>query len=140
VARQSADTQSSRASVPETPSARSAETGRDTMIDYAALRTDVADSLIQEFGMKASLVRDGTYRDCWIAVTDYQPKDAASQFANPTERQVAISAGLGDVPATPPDQELDQLVIQNEILVFSEPVKVISPAGVPVVYLAKVKR
>jgi hypothetical protein len=117
--------------------------------DYISSRA-TADELIQFFGMLASLVRNGVYRDAWVAVTEYMPKDAASQLANPTDRQVFISAGLGGVPAQPPDWEQDQLVtyvqppgtprVVNEVLPFTMPVKPISPAGIVVLYQTTVKR
>jgi hypothetical protein len=124
--------------------------------NYPAIRS-VADKLIQQFGMRASLIRGGVYRDCWVVITDYNPKDAESQLANPTDRQVIISAGLGGVPAMPPDESKgDQLVtyiqpvpagspwpplsLVNEVLPFTTPMKPISPAGIVVVYQGTVKR
>ena len=50
--------------------------------NYPAMRS-VADKLIQQFGMRASLVRGGVYRDCWVVITDYNPKDAESQLRIP---------------------------------------------------------
>jgi hypothetical protein len=109
-----------------------------------------ADGLIQKFGMKGSLVRGGVFRDCYIVITDYMTKDQASQLTNPTDRLVLISAGLGAVPATPPDFDLDQLVtykqpassppVQDEVLPFTMPVKPISPAGIVVLYQTTVRR
>lgn len=118
--------------------------------DYAALGA-VADQLIEQFGMKASLLRNGNeYRDCWIVVTDYNPKEAPSQLDNPTDRVVLISAGLGAIPATPPDFRADKLVtyvqpassppVINETLPFTSPIKLYSPAGIVVLYQTTVKR
>jgi hypothetical protein len=120
--------------------------------DYAAMR-DIADTLLQEFGMWATLRRvtaSPTDRLCWCAVVEYKPKDAATQLENPTDRWVLISAGLGGVPALPPNKEFDQLVtyvqppaptpVVNEILPFTMPVKPISPAGIVVVYESFVRR
>ena|ERR1700719_4876634 len=120
--------------------------------DYPATRT-VADQLIQQFGMLATLRRmtaHPTDRPCWVVIAEYKPKDAATQLANPTDRWVLISAGLGGVLALPPDKELDQLVtyvqppaltpVVNEILPFTMPVKPISPAGIVVVYESFVRR
>ncbi len=117
--------------------------------DYAAMAT-IADQLLQEFGMKASLVRGGVFRDCYICMTEFMPKDAAAQLANPTDRQVFISATYGGVPAEPPDWQQDQLVtyvqppasppVTHEVLPFTMPIKPISPAGIPVVYQTTVKR
>lgn len=120
------------------------------LFDYISTRA-IADKLISRYGMKASLRRDGTVdRDCYVVVTEYRPKDAETQLANPTDRQVYISAGLGGVLSTPPDWERDQLVtyvqplaptpVVNEILPFTMPVKPISPAGVVVCYETTVKR
>jgi hypothetical protein len=120
-----------------------------TVFNYIATR-GTADKLIQQFGMKASLVRGGVFRDAWICMVEYLPKDAQSQLANPTDRQVLISAGLGGVPGLAPDWTLDQLVtyvqpatvppVQNEVLPFTMPIKPISPAGVVVLYQTTVKR
>jgi hypothetical protein len=121
-----------------------------TPFDYAALGL-VADQLIQQFGMKASLVRNGTdYRDAWVVVADYMPREAPSQLVNPTDRMVLISAGLGGVPALPPDFQADQLVtykqpasnptVVDEVLPFTMPIKLYSPAGICVLYQTSVKR
>ncbi len=117
--------------------------------DYPAMRS-VADQLIKDFGMKASLVRGGVFRDCWVVVTEFQPKDMDTSLANPTDRQVLISAGLGAVPTTPPNFTLDQLVtykqpaanppVTDEVLPFTSPLKPISPAGIVVLYQTSVKR
>lgn len=121
------------------------------LISYPAMRA-VADRLIKKFGMQAVLRRGASPsqvdRVCYVVITDYLPRDAASQLANPTDRRVIMSAGLGDVPGTPPDNEQDQLVtfvqplgtMVNEILPFTCPVKPISPAGVVVCYEFTVRR
>lgn len=115
--------------------------------DYAGTRED-ADALIQEFGMRCSLRRGGVARDCWAAVYEYRPKDAASQLANPTDRACIISAGLGAVPTTPPDFEQDVLVtyvqpggtVVDEVLSFAQPIKPTKPAGVVVCYEGMVRK
>jgi hypothetical protein len=115
--------------------------------NYPALRS-TADKLIQQFGMKASLVSraTGVYRDCWVVVSKFNPRDAEGRFANPVNRQVLIAAGLGGVPAAPPDAEGDTLVtyvqppsvppVQDEVLNFTQPVEPIKPAGIVVLYEA----
>ena len=120
-----------------------------TGFDYIGMLA-TADQLLQQFGMKASLRRGGIDRDCVVVITEYMPKDAQTQLANPTDRQVLISAGLGGVPAVPPDWEQDQLVTYvqpagnlptvNEILPFTMPVKPIAPAGIVVLYQTTVRR
>ena len=117
--------------------------------DYTAM-AEVATQLLQQFGMVASLVRGGVYRSCYVCMTEWMPKDASTQLANPTDRQVFISATYGGVPAMPPDWEQDQLVtykqppstppVQDEVLPFTMPLKPIQPAGIPVVYQTTVKR
>lgn len=119
--------------------------------NYPAFR-GTADALIQRFGMRAVLRRGAqpnvVDRICWVVITDYMPRDAQSQLANPTDRKVIMSAGLGDVPTTPPDNELDQLVtfiqpagvLVDEILPFTCPVKPIRPAGIVVLYEFTVRR
>jgi len=117
--------------------------------DYIKFR-GTADKLIQKFGMKASLVRGGVYRDCWLVITEFMPKDAESALANPTDRQVFISAGLGAMPTLPPDFSLDQIVtykqpaanppVQDEVLPFTMPIKPIKPAGIAVAYQTAVRR
>jgi hypothetical protein len=120
-----------------------------TAFNYPVMR-ETADALIKQFGMKASLVRGGVFRDCWIVVDNYLPKDAQTALANPTDRTILISAGLGAVPATPPDFNLDQLVtykqpaaippVRDEVLPFTSPIKLYSPAGIVVLYQVTVKR
>ena len=115
--------------------------------NYPAMRA-VADKLIGQFGMPASLRRlsdNPTDRPCWIVITEYDPKDAATQLANPTDRKVLISAGLGSVPAEPPDNERDQLVVltgpdAGNVLPFTSPVKIYAPAGIVVLYESTVRR
>jgi hypothetical protein len=93
------------------------------------------------FGMKASLRRltdSPTDRECTIAIIDYQPRDAASQLANPTDRKVLIAATPG-ILAEPPDNEKDKLVPligpdANVILPFTSPVKIYAPAGIVLLY------
>jgi len=118
------------------------------MSGFNYIRTrEIADRLIQKFGMKAALRRltdTPTDRECWIVITSYDPQDRASSLANPTDRTVFIAAGLGAVLDEPPDSEQDQLVtfvqppsdppVQNEVLDFIKPIKPIEPAGVAVVY------
>lgn len=120
-----------------------------TTFDYLETR-EAADELIQEFGMKASLLSNGVYRDCWVVITEYNPVVAATQLTNPTDRVVLISAGLGDIPTSPPTFPDDVLVtykqpasnppVQDEVLPFTMPVKLYSPAGIPVLYQTSVKR
>lgn len=116
--------------------------------DYIRTRA-IGDRLIRKFGMKASLRRDGVDRDCWVVFPEYLAREKPSEMANPTDRQVYIAAGLGDVMTTPPDNETDQLVTYvqplgtqvDEILPFTGgPVKPVRPAGVTVVYEARVRR
>lgn len=107
------------------------------------------DRLIKKFGMLAALRRDGVDRVCYVAIPEIMSREARSEMANPTDRQVFIAAGLGDVPTTPPDNERDQLVtfVQplgtdvDEILPFTgASVKPIAPAGIVVVWQATVRR
>lgn len=109
----------------------------------------VADQLIQTYGMKASLRNNstGALRDCFVAVVDYAPRDAATQLANPTERRIIFAAGLGDIPNAQPDWENEQLVTYvqpagmqiNETLSFKMPIKLYSPGGIVVLYETTVK-
>lgn len=123
-----------------------------TQFDYVGMRS-TADLLLQEFGFAAVLRREGsspTDRPCLVAIIDYFPREGASTLANPTDRRVLISAETPDVQAMPPNNELDQLVtfvqpltnppVENEVLPFLEPVKLYSPAGIPVVYEGRVRR
>lgn len=120
--------------------------------NYPATRA-VADQLIQQFGMLATLRRvtaNPTDRPCWVVIAEYKPSDKSTRLDNPTERWVIISAGLGGVPALAPDWKLDQLVtyvqppgatpVVDKILEFTMPVKPVSPAGIVVVYESFVKR
>jgi len=118
--------------------------------DYARVR-GTADRLLQKFGMSAVLRREGVAdRPCVVAIIDYLPREKASSLANPTDRRVLISADTPEVQATPPNNELDQLVtfvqppsdtpVENEVLPFLEPIKLYSPAGVPVLYEGRVRQ
>ncbi len=119
--------------------------------DYAAMAA-VADELIQEFGMEATLtgITDPSRnRACFVAVLEYKPKDAATQLANPTDRWVLIDPLFGGVQQLPPDKEHDQLVtylqpasvppVVDEILPFTMPVKPLRPAGLVVLYESYVR-
>ena len=119
------------------------------MSNFYAEMLAVANGLIQEYGMVAAL-RDnstGALRSCTIAITDYAPRDAQTQLANPTERTVLFAAGLGSIPNKAPDWQNEQLVtyvqpagtVINEILSFSQPLKLYSPAGIVVLYQTNVK-
>jgi len=110
-----------------------------------------ADKLIKRFGMKAALRRAGdtpTDRECWVCIYDYMPSDKATALANPTDRKVIMSVGLGAVLNEPPDNEKDQLVtfiqpagtVQNEVLPFTCPPKPFAPAGVNVLWEFTVRR
>lgn len=111
----------------------------------------VADQLITDYGMVAMLRNNntGALRECYIAITNYAPRDAQTQLANPTERTVIFAAGLGDIPNAEPDWENEQLVtyvqppanppVINEILSFKMPLKLYSPGGIVVLYQTDVK-
>jgi len=111
----------------------------------------VADQLITDYGMRASLRNNetGALRDCFVAITDYMPRDAQTQLANPTERTILFAAGLGDIPNAAPDWENEQVVtyvqppanppVINETLSFSMPLKLYSPGGIVVLYQTNVK-
>lgn len=117
--------------------------------NYPAMAS-VADNLIAKFGMAASLRPIGATdssqdRPCTIVITEYRPKDAATQLANPTDRQILIAPGLGGVPGQPPDNEKDQIVVlkgpdAGKVLPFTSPVKLYSPAGITVLYESTVRR
>lgn len=118
------------------------------LFDYVKSRA-TADGLITKFGMKAKLRRNGVDRNCVVVIPEYMSREKPSDLANPTDRQVFIAAGLGDVPTTPPDNQQDQLVtfvqplgtVVDEILPFTGgPVKPIRPAGITVVYQGQVRR
>ena len=72
----------------------------------------IADQLINQYGMTANLKAnsDGSLRSCFIVITDWMPKDAETQLANPTLRTVLFAAGLGDIPNKAPDWQNETLV------------------------------
>lgn len=117
--------------------------------DYVGLRAD-ADLILQELGMSAVLRRAGVDRPCVVAIINYNPRERASSLTNPVDRLVLISADTAEVQAMPPDTELDQLVtfvqppaippVVHEVLPFLEPVKLYSPAGIPVLYEGRVRQ
>lgn len=118
-----------------------------TFTFYPQIRS-IADNLIQQFGMEANLVRANgspASRSCWVVIYDYDPRDRATQLANPTDRKIIISAGLGDMPTIPPDNELDQLQVligpdAGVSIPFTSPVKIFAPAGIIVLYESTVRR
>lgn len=124
-------------------------TGGDA--EFYAEMLVIADDLLTKYGMAASLRNNetGALRDCTIAITDYAPRDAQTLLANPTERTVLFAAGLGSIPAKAPDWENEQLVtykqpatkppVINEVLSFSMPLKLYSPAGIVVLYQTNAK-
>ena len=119
--------------------------------EFYAEMLAIANGLIAEYGMVAALRNNetGALRACTIAITDYAPRDAQTQLANPTERTVLFAAGLGDIPNKAPDWENEQLVtyvqpaanppVINEVLSFSQPLKLYSPAGIVVLYQTNAK-
>lgn len=119
--------------------------------EFYAEMLGVADDLIAEYGMVAALRNNETsaLRACTIVISDYAPRDAQTQLANPTERTILFAAGLGDIPNKAPDWENEQLVtyvqpptsppVINEVLSFSQPLKLYSPAGLVVLYQTNAK-
>ena len=111
----------------------------------------IADQLIQQYGMVANLRANsgGALRSCTVVVSDYMPRDAQTQLANPTERTVLFAAGLGDIPNAAPDWEGEMLItylqpptnppVINEVLAFSMPLKLYAPGGIIVLYQTTVK-
>lgn len=105
--------------------------------DYLQAQVD-ADELIQYFGMSAVLRRAGLAdRPVTVCIIEFNPKEKATELANPTDRQVVMSAlGL----TVDPDNELDQLVtfvqpstnppVVDEILPMTCKPKRTAPAGV----------
>lgn len=117
--------------------------------DYVKTRA-IGDKLVKKFGMTAALRRDGIDRVCVCVMPEYLSREQRAEMSNPTDRQVYIAAGLGAVPTTPPDNELDQLVtylqppstppVVDEILPFTgASVKPIKPAGIVVLWQAMVR-
>ena len=119
--------------------------------EFYAEMLAVANQLITQYGMVASLRNNktGALRECFIAVTNYAPRDAATQLANPTRRTVLFAAGIGDIPNAPPDWNNEMLVtykqppstppVENETLAFTEPLMLYSPGGIVVLYQTEVK-
>lgn len=122
-----------------------------SQFNYVRTRA-IGDKLVKKFGMRAVLRRASDIsadRECWVVIPEYLSRENPSQMTNPTDRQVFIAAGLGDVPDQPPNNELDQLVtfvqpegvVQDEVLPFTAAsVKPISPAGIVVLWQATVRR
>jgi hypothetical protein len=124
-------------------------------INYPALLA-MCNQLIQADGQLASLVRTvngvQTFRDCWCVETSYDPRDPMTALANPTARTFFIAAGLGGVPAMPPNNEIDQLFTYvqpitstagatvYEKLAFKEPAKRYAPNGSVLVWSIEVLR
>jgi hypothetical protein len=107
-----------------------------TKFDYLDAR-NTADELIQFFGMDAVLRRTGASpedRPCRIAFVENRPREKDTALSNPTDRNVIMSALNEEVQALPPDDELDVLVVNGEILRLTTPPKVTAPAGIAVCY------
>lgn len=111
--------------------------------DYLDAR-NTADELIQFFGMDAVLRRNSGDRPCRVAITDWRPRERASELTNPTDRYVIMSGSNAGILATPPDREQDVLVtfvqpasvppVVDEILPMTSPPKPTAPAGINVCY------
>ena len=134
------------------PSGFSGSAAASPGVAFYAEILGIADQLIDEYGMDANLRSNatGSLRSCVVAIPDYMPKDAETQLANPTLRTVLFAAGLGDIPNKAPDWQNETLVtyvqpaanppVINEILAFTEPLKLYSPAGIVLLYQTNVKR
>jgi len=118
--------------------------------DYAQALDD-ADALIQFFGMNAVLRREGfPDRPCRVAIVEYKPREKPTDLANPVDRTVFMSAKNPEIIATPPDNELDQLVtfvqpptnppVENEVLPMTCKPTPTAPAGVTVLWQFTVRR
>jgi hypothetical protein len=119
--------------------------------EFYAEMLAVADQLITDYGMMAALRNNetGALRACTVVVSDYMPRDAQTQLANPTERTILFAAGLDSIPGLAPDWQNEQLVtyvqppanppVINEILSFTQPLKLYSPGGIIVLYQTNVK-
>ena len=104
----------------------------------------LAHELIEEFGMGASLRRDGADRPCIACIYDHAPNGNDSSMVQTVERRILISAITPEVQALPPDCELDTLItykqpmtdppIQDRELRFNKPVRLYSPAGLVVAF------
>lgn len=115
--------------------------------DYAGMLANVVAPMMAQFGMQATLRRTGVGdRSCMACVTKYNPMDMATRLDNPTARIVLIDPSYGGVPAMPPDWQYDQLVTYvqpggtevNEILPFKQPLELIAPAGIVLLYIGTV--
>lgn len=133
------------------PTGFSAKSAAGSGAEFYAEILAIGDGLIDQYGMLASLRANvgGALRDCYVVVSDYMPRDAQTQLANPTERTILFAAGLGDIPNAAPDWENETLVtyvqpvtnppVINEILAFTMPLKLYSPGGIVVLYQCTVK-
>lgn len=126
-----------------------------SVFNYVQAQSD-ADELIQYFGMNAVLRRVGSSpedRPCRVVVVEYNPREKPADLANPTDRNVIMSAldpTTGQLLEIPPDNEQDQLVtfvqppanppVTDEILPMTCKPKVTSPAGVPVLWQFTVRQ
>jgi len=115
-----------------------------------------ADELIKYFGMPAVLRRVSTSptdRPCVIAIIEFNPREQASELANPTDRKIVMSPldpTTGLVMEVPPDDELDALVtfvqpmgavpVVLEILPLTCKPKMTAPAGVNCLWEFTVRR
>ena len=136
-------------SLPSGFSSATSGSGHGDPAFYASMLA-IADQLINQYGMTANLKAnsDGSLRSCFIVITDWMPKDAETQLANPTLRTVLFAAGLGDIPNKAPDWQNETLVtyvqpggvVIDEVLAFTEPLKLYSPAGIVLLYQTNVKR
>jgi hypothetical protein len=102
--------------------------------NYSAQRLR-ADRMIARYGTTTAILRRGSSdRACTAVEIAFTPRERR-QLVNPTDRRVLISAeGL----TTPPDKELDKLLMTNpatgqmQELKITEPVGRLAPAGLVV--------
>lgn len=103
--------------------------------DYSEI-LEVADELIDEFGITAQLSRGGVLRYCTVVRIDYRPQDRDGDMIKQTDRRYLVAAGG---LALPPDSEEDRLVVLGEDLRIVT-VTPLMPANVPIFYEVQTRK
>lgn len=104
--------------------------------NYTAMQARAA-KLITKYGMPAKLLRNGTYRDCTVVETGFDPSEDRGQLENPTDRVFMVKAK--DF-TQPPSKEAGDILVTykapgytevDEQLKMRTPAGRLSPANIP---------
>jgi hypothetical protein len=85
-----------------------------------------ADRMIARYGSTTAKLRRGSSdRTCTAVEIAFTPRERR-QLTNPTDRRILISSE--NLP-TPPDQQLDKLVVIDPVTGLEQELKIVEPVG-----------